>query len=209
MKNKILSMLAAIAVAMTLSACQAGDTGQMSPLSEAVTTVVEETAESIKMKTIEPPEDGWTIEQLNEFVYINNQKITNPLRLSFLENMFEIEEITYLDSLKSASAVANIDDKYVFSVSFHYDLENKINKESSVKNIVFSSALNQSEINNTYLVSINGVGLNTHYDDMIERLGYPTEINDSMMSYVIDNQKLNFRLNNEKYIDFITLSWEE
>ena len=44
---------------------------------------------------------------------------------------------------------------------------------------------------------------------MIERLGYPTEINDSMMSYVIDNQKLNFRLNNEKYIDFITLSWEE
>ena len=100
MKKKFLNILAAFAVLVSFSACKAEDTGQAPPLIDPVTTVVEETVEPVEMKTIEPPEDGWTVETVSNIFYINHKPITLPFKVDNLGKEFDIKELdtTILDS---------------------------------------------------------------------------------------------------------------
>ncbi len=105
MKKKFLSILAAFAVLVSFSACQAGNTGQTPPLSEAVVseaTVALETAVSSEETTapenLEEPKieteyeiTDWTMEGLLSDVEINGVKLSLPCSYEELAEHFELE----------------------------------------------------------------------------------------------------------------------
>lgn len=179
---------------------------EKSEIKSAKINIQEETTE---IKTIEPPEDGWTWEKLSDVIYINNKKIESDITYEFLKTMFTFDDITYFENMSTASAFLNYNDNYAFAVAFYYNSPNKINETSIVKNLVFSSKRNNSDIPNEELVSINGVGLGTNYENMILQLGSPTEINDNANIYVLGGDTIVFFIDDEKTIYFISIILEE
>lgn len=172
MKNRILSILTAIAVAASLSACQAGDTGQTPPLSEAVTTVVEEATEPIEMKTIEPPEDGWTLEELLSVTYVYGQQLENPCTLNTLgdEFNFNISTFNYSDENNSSVIILQYNGNDISSV----ELKNCFN-ESDVSNSVEIAGIFLTDYYKTNIdnVVLNGISFFSSKEQVIECFGIP------------------------------------
>ena len=88
MKNKLLSIFAAIAVITSLTACQSGKTEQETQIS----VVAEQSTETVEMKTIEPPVDGWTANNLLDVTYVYNQKVTLPCTIDTLSSSFSYDK---------------------------------------------------------------------------------------------------------------------
>lgn len=218
-KNKqtvkgLLPIVGMLIISLSLSGCKKPVEADVGAETTGITQAVGEAANSesvTEIKTIEPPEDGWTWEQLSDVTYINNQKIESDITCEFLEAMFTIDVLTYYEEMSTASAFLNFNDKYAFSVAFYYNAPEKINKKSIVKNLVFSSKQNDSDISNKDLISINGIGLDSSYDDMILQLGSPTEDDGSTSMYTLNGGKLFFFTDDEdgKTINFISIILEE
>ena len=190
MKRKFLSILTAIAVAASLSACQPSSSTE---LIDSVTTVVEEVAEPIEMKTIEPPEDGWTVEQLNEVIYINGINHDYPIIMHDLGDDFTADDnlVLYKNELAFGGS---INDKGIYN------------------SLMFSTAWNQSEIPNNMLININGITLGSDLQEISLKLGDTELITKSELTriiYELENLTLIFIVNEEMKISIITLSWEE
>ena len=192
MKKYFLYFLSALVIVCCLTACNGSGAGQVS-------------AETVEIKTVEPPENGWTWEQISDVIYINNQKISNPINCNFIKSIFKIGDIEYSEKMQSAAAALYFKGKYACGIAFYHDSsEDTVNDESIVKNLVFSAVINESDINNESLICINGVRLGTSYEDLILKLGEPTENNGNMI-YSIGKSEIVFRINDEGIIDFIVL----
>jgi len=185
MKNRILSILAAIAVALSLSACQNGDTEQTAPLSDSVTTVVEETAEPIEMKTIEPPEDGWTLEELNEVLYMNGQPIDLPLMFSSLGDGYEIRDKKYNDNTnKDVVGKLYYDNEFIAIVVF-CELENDI----EIGTLLFETSYYEDNQKFTEYIKVNGLSLNDDKIKIQNCLGNDFTMEDNIYKYYLGNQE--------------------
>ena len=99
MKKKFLSILAAFAVLVSFSACQAGNTEQTPPLSEAViseTTEVEVTTQTEKdYSDYEEFPEGWSAERVLNMVSIDGHQLSFPCTVDdilALSEDFGIEE---------------------------------------------------------------------------------------------------------------------
>ena len=155
MKNKILSMLAAIAVAMTLSACQADNTGQTPPLIDSAATIVEETAEPIEMKTIEPPEDGWTVDELLSVTYVYGQQLENPCTLNTLGDdfSFDLSTFTYFEENNSSVIMLQYQNTIISAVSL-YNCKNQedVCDTTEINGYVFNLSLENNNASNLYIM---------------------------------------------------------
>ena len=170
--KKLLSVLAALAVAVSLSGCQDGDAGQQVEIIDSVTTVVEETAEPIEMKTIEPPEDGWTVEELLSVTYVYGQQLENPCTLNTLgdEFNFNLSTFSYSDENNSSVIILQYNGNDISSV----ELKNCFN-ESDVSNSVeivgiFLTDYYKTNIDN---VVLNGISFFSSKEQVIESFGIP------------------------------------
>ena len=74
MKKRILSIFAVLAVAVNMVGCTPTNTAAPAEITEQI--IAETTAESTEI--VEPPEDGWTVEQLNEVMYLNGKPFKLP-----------------------------------------------------------------------------------------------------------------------------------
>ena len=175
MKKKFLSILAAFAVLVSFSACQSQ---QSTELIDSVTTVVEEAAEPVEMKTIEPPEDGWTLEELLNVTYAYGNKVTNSCNINnFSENNFIFAE-QYEDD-KIAGGVFKYNDISVLTVIFDtYVIDKKSCSNAEIKQLYFSS--NEYNQNNIF---INGVTFGFNKEQVIENIGEPDEEEDTYFIY--------------------------
>ncbi len=213
-KKRLLLIVGILIISLSLSGCEnfvETDVGTETKITKQTDSETTNSESVTEIKTIEPPEDGWTWEQLSDVTYINNQKIESDITCEFLETMFKIDILTYYEKMSTASAFLNFNDKYAFSVAFYYNAPEKVNKKSIVKNLVFSSKQNNSDISNKDLISINGIGLDSSYDDMILQLGSPTEDDGSTSTYILNGGKLIFFTDDEdeKTINFISIILEE
>lgn len=180
MKKKFLSILAAFAVLVSFSACQAGDTGQAPPLIDSVTTVVEETAEPIEMKTVEPPEDGWTLEELNEVLYMNGQPIDLPLMFSALGDGYEIQDIHNYGNDKTYSGSLYYNNQFIAVIGYYeveYDLE--------ITSIRFMPNYYNRKQNKENYIKINNFGLCNNTVNISDYLGNDFIKSSGFIIYVI------------------------
>ncbi|MBQ8568035.1 MAG: hypothetical protein IJ446_02330, partial [Oscillospiraceae bacterium] len=77
-KRNLKQALALLAATIMMSCAAACDGG-----TEAETAT--------EMKTIEPPQDGWTKEQLNEVMYLMGEPFSLPCKLEEIEKHFIIK----------------------------------------------------------------------------------------------------------------------
>ena len=190
MKKKFLSILAAFAVLVSFSACQAGNTGQTPPLIDSVTTVVEE---SVEMKTIVPPEDGWTVEQLNEVMYLNGKPFKLPCTFRELGNDFStcnpqefngypFENRTYNDGK---------DFDYILSELLYEDFRVGyiISVNDDILSIIFNDFANDNNLSK--LFCINGANVSFEKESIEKALGTSYTISEANGSYIYEIDGIN------------------
>lgn len=181
--KKLLSILITAAIACTLTACGNGGEGQVS----------EETVAVDEMKTIEPPDDGWTAEQLNEVMYLNGKPFKLPCTLDDLGKEFTVDNNTVL-----------YEGKIVFG--------GNISDEGVCNSLLFSVSQNESSLSNNNLISINGITLETTLQDLFSKMGQAElETKDELTRVIYDVEQLMliFILNENMEISHISLLWEE
>ncbi|MDE6710180.1 MAG: hypothetical protein K2J76_06810, partial [Oscillospiraceae bacterium] len=81
--KKIISAIVLLMILCTLSSCGTAE------------AAVTKSIDHAEIKTVEPPENGWTLEQLNNVLYLNGQQIQLPLMFSSLKDGYEIRDKTY------------------------------------------------------------------------------------------------------------------
>ena len=168
MGRKILSVFAAFAVALSLAGCQS------EPLSESDGAVVEEAAESIEMNTIEPPENGWTVEQLNEVMYLNGKPFKLPCTLEELGEDFSIKNIKEKQTVpfekdNANSEYVNAELYYNGNMVGYVDMERGEKDDYTVWGIAYLNSSSEGESSNS--LNINGVNIYSTKSDVERLLG--------------------------------------
>ncbi len=188
MKKRLLSLLTAAAITLSLSACKPREMGQsIDPIDEIV-SYTSQTIETTEMKTIEPPEDGWTLEQLNQVLYMNGQKIELPLMFSTLGDGYEIRDKRYNDESSADNDIVGgylyYKEELVALVTF-YELENDI----EFLKLYFFPDMYESNMDNIEYININGFGLKNNINDIYNFLGYTYKNENNLLIYNIQNSK--------------------
>lgn len=140
--------------------------------------------EPAKIKTIEPPEDGWTLEQLNDVLYMNGQKIEVPLMFSTLKEGYEIREKTYYDDTDRQSGWLYYNNQFIAIAAF-YESEDDYN----IVNLTFPPAHYEDDQDYSDYIIINGFGLDTGASNVPKYLGNGFTSKSGFYVYVIgDNE---------------------
>lgn len=189
MKKKFLSILAAFAVLVSFSACQSQ---QSTELIDSVTTVVEETAEPVEMKTIEPPEDGWTVETVSNIFYINHKPITLPFKVDNLGKEFDIKELdtTILDS--GACGTILYYNEVPFLIINYIDVQEY---EQLYQKEAYSISTLYNDMNNDYIndyISVNGIQHGDSMSKVEAALGTADKKTNNSLIYINKNTNENF-----------------
>jgi SNF2 family DNA or RNA helicase len=141
------------------------------------TTTVETISETsiqieppIEYKTIEPPEDGWTLELLNEVTYINGKDIDLPFCLNDLGDDFSFKEIKYYDdNTRAAAFLCYKDEEFIRIETFSYG--DDLDKNDSILYMQFSTIMNNSDLSFDNFISVNGFNIYDSVNEMFSCLG--------------------------------------
>lgn len=207
--KRILSLFAAFAILLSLSACQPNDMGQSIELVDEFVSETSQTIETTEMKTIEPPEDGWTLEELNNVIKINGINYSFPVTLGTLAETYTYDnDYIYTDK---AGTIFYYNNTYAFGAGLEYNDIEDINNNSRIISAIFTILDDESQIKSSDLISVNGVKLGDTYENMINQLGEPDIVNENYSyKYVINNKiALAIYFFNSKEIQTIQISWEE
>ena len=149
--------------------------------------------EAAEIKTVEPPENGWTSEQLSEVIYINGVNYDYPISLKDLGKDFSADESLILYKNQAAFG-GSINDNEIYN------------------SLSFSISGNYSELPNKSLININGMTLENDREDLLLKMGEPLSIAENDLTRIIygsENLKVVFILNEEEKVSFVALLWEE
>lgn len=185
--KKLLSILITAAIACTLTACGNDGEGQVS----------EETVAVAEMKTIEPPEDGWTLEQLNQVLYMNGQKIELPLMLSSLGEGYEIRDKRYNDeSSLDHDVVAGAlyyKNQFVAVTGFH-----EYEDDYEFLTMIFSPSYCTAKQNPSEYIRINGFGMTDNNNKLKDSLGNNYIFDSNIYVYDIKNSNYSIHIIGEE-----------
>ncbi len=197
MKNRLLSIFTAIAVILSLSACQNGNTEQTAPLSDSATTIVEE---AVEMKTIAPPEDGWTIEKLVDTICFNGKPIQLPLSIDKLgeKYYYKDEDVVFSDT---SAIVPLIYEEKVIALMVLKDCTSIEDVSSAHASGLILSVLDVDKSMVKH-ITINGISLFDNTVNLSACLGNPTQDNDGVWIYNISQKNeqimsIHYNENNE------------
>ena len=160
-----------------------------------------------EMKTIEPPEDGWTWDEIKKVIYINGDTYEYPLSLSELGDDFIATEINYpTENLVYTSSLIQYKGNDCFWASFEYEEGKELNRDTRIAAITFSEHSNESSDD---LVSINGISLGSNTEQLYAALGYPDTMDKNLYTYLFGENTGILFSTNENNIQTIFLYWEE
>ncbi len=178
--KRILSLFAAFAVMLSLSACQPKDTGQDTQSS----AVIEQTNETTEMKTIEPPEDGWTANALLDVTYVYNEKIILPCKLDTLGFLFNYDKnYEYLTDEESNTISITLfrgEDSVASAVLKDCQGIEDVESNTVVERLFFSDSLSMENKDNIF---INGITLMDNKETIIKKLGVPNVEEEYYLEY--------------------------
>ena len=178
MKKRILSLFAAFAVMLSLSACQPKDTGQDTQTREAVESVctVSETVQAVEKTAPESSEElqietefeiiDWTMEDLVSNIEIYGDKLSLPCTISEISSDYKVENINYFEDMQMTAGTLYKKDKEIGLVYFNGDvIDNALNSE--IKFLFLGGAYDLPEFN------IMGITDKSTRSDVINILGNP------------------------------------
>ena len=176
--KRILSLFAAFAVMLSLSACQPKDTGQDMQTREAVESVctVSETVQAVEKTAPESSEElqietefeiiDWTMEDLVSNIEIYGDKLSLPCTISEISSDYKLENINYFEDMQMTAGTLYKKNKEIGLVYFNGDvIDNALNSE--IKFLFLGGAYDLPEFN------IMGITDKSTRSDVINILGNP------------------------------------
>lgn len=123
------------------------------------------------METIEPPEDGWTLEDLLSVTYIYGQKISYPCTLNDLGEDFEFDFENFHKNSETnmITLILNYKENPTADVITNESNKDEIDENTEILRFFFSQ-LFETEI------KVNGIGLNSTKNQVLLNFGNPDEI---------------------------------
>ena len=198
----------ALLAAMTMMSCAAACSGETEAVGEAGGDVLQITAEAAaesestevsqeaetatEMKTIEPPQDGWTKEQLNEVMYLMGEPFSLPCKLEEIEKHFIIKERA-IQNINDTEWQIDEFDTYHFCSIYLPDYPDEIiggilYSDISGENIVwYISCFNQKSYDvQIPVLAFNGFASNTDVSQITEILGEKYSLSEDKETYIYD-----------------------
>lgn len=180
MKRKILSLfLCSMILSGAVSGC---DTNKATADTSPSLSTVEETTESptaqvseTEYKTMEPPEDGWTIEELMSVTYICGEQLTYPLTVDDLPDELELD-MENAGYARHCIAPMNINGEYFGNCAIELDENNS--STGMIESIIVDEFT--SKITNNIVV--NGITIGSTERKLYESLGEPNEVYDTSIT---------------------------
>jgi major membrane immunogen (membrane-anchored lipoprotein) len=181
-----------LSVCMLLTACS------LSPYKNTSETTVSQTSDETRVtipkseyKTIDPPDDGWTIDLLNEVTYIGGKQVTFPITLSQLPEDFTIADSTFHKENNERAMGILYKDKYFCTVV----IENVQSENEQYDNLPVSFIYMPIPYNTWYdyenVLIINGVTFNSTLEFVKKQLGnqyvYDSQFNVYNYYYALDD----------------------
>jgi hypothetical protein len=140
-------------------------------ISETSIQTESQTEPAIEYKTIDPPEDEWTLELLNQVTYIGGKQVTLPLTIEQFPDEYTVGEVTYMNQQKELWLEILHNNKY-FGVAV---IQNIDNKDIDYFNLPIAMLLvgcfpdEITEFVNT--IVINGITFDTPIEDAMNQMG--------------------------------------
>ena len=161
------------------------------------------------METIEPPEDGWTLEELNQVLYMNGQKIELPLMFSSLKEGYEIKDKQYSNEATSNRNVVGklyYGNEFVAIVTF-----NELKKDIIISTLLFETSYYEKSQNPAEYIILNGLRLNDDTSKIEECLGKGFIMKKNIYKYCLENEKQYIMVNPNKkgYMIMINVRGED
>lgn len=182
-----------VCACLTLSACE-----KQTETSKTETSIesAKATASESDMETVEPPEDGWTLEELNQVLYMNGQKIELPLMFSSLKEGYEIKDKQYSNEATSnRNSVGKLyyGNEFVAIVTF-----NELKKDIIISTLLFETSYYEKSQNPAEYIILNGLRLNDDTSKIEECLGKGFIMEKNIYKYCLENEKQYIMVNPNK-----------
>ena len=192
-KKRFLSLLAAVAVTFCLVGCRSDtDTGHVElidEVSQQITTVteqIEQTSDLSEIKTIEPPEDGWTLEQLNEVMYLNGKPFKLPCTLEDLGNEYTVDDRNINKYTGYIHTTLYFNSIRIGQIT----LQEINNNEHKIIAILFVKSVSPDNFNEKFV--INNLTLNSAQSDVEMLLGKNYDESESGYVYQVKNSSYDY-----------------
>jgi hypothetical protein len=198
--KKLIHAVLALFITLSLTACESVPAAADTPLDE------------IEYKTIEPPEDGWTLELLNEVTYINGKNVKFPFCVNDLGADFSYKSSVYNDDNRQNTGYLFYKDKS-FSIIDYVIPQNK-DYSDDLRILGFSYP---ASLENTFLAYddfhiVNGITYGSSFEELLNSFGKNYKlINKSGYAYYFSDTEgaVMFGIDNsENTINLITI-WVE
>jgi hypothetical protein len=145
------------------------NTKTIETISETSIQTEAQTEPAIEYKTIEPPEDGWTLELLNEVTYINGQDIDLPFCLNDLGEDFTFEEAIAPNNGVHVGMI-HYKGKQAF-VAVSSKAGDEFDRNDKIDEFILGLYDNLSTFDLSNFLIINGVSLSSSMNDIYIKLG--------------------------------------
>ena len=196
MKRKILSVfLCSVMVSGVVSGCGTDtattDTSLSSSTVEETTEAATAQVTETEYKTMEPPEDGWTIEELMSVTYLCGKQLTYPLTMNSFGNKVEIFEDTLKvhNAKDTPSVMAELcsENEFVGAAFFNRDSVDDVSGDTPINTISFDTHSDFFEKNGSPII-LNGVSFGDTKEELIDALGSKVKINEEayIITYIFD-----------------------
>ncbi len=196
MKRKIYSLfLCSMILSGAVSGC---DTNKATADTSPSLSTVEETTESptaqvseTEYKTMEPPEGGWTIEELMSVTYVCGEQLSYPLTMNSFGNKVEIFEDTLKvhNAKDTPSVMAELcsENEFVGAAFFNRDSVDDVSGDTPINTISFDTHSDFFEKNGSPII-LNGVSFGDTKEELIDALGSKVKINEEayIITYIFD-----------------------
>lgn len=138
---------------------------------EASTVQIKET----EYKTMEPPEEGWTIEELMSVTYLCGKQLTYPLTVDDLPNEvgLDMENAGYA---RRCIAPMNINSEYFGNCVI------EVNEKNESTGMIESIIVDEFTSKITNSIVVNGITIGSTERDLYENLGEPNEVYDTSIN---------------------------
>ena len=203
MKRKILSVfLCSVMLAGVVSGCGTDtattDTSPSSSTVEETTEAATAQVTETEYKTMEPPEGGWTIEELMSVTYVCGEQLSYPLTMNSFGNKVEIFEDTLKvhNAKDTPSVMAELcsDNEFMGAAFFNRDSVDDISGDTPINTISFDTHSDFFEKNGSP-ITLNGVSFGDTKEELIDALGSKAKTNEKTytITYIFDEiQDLKF-----------------
>ena len=182
-------------------------------------TIEEDINIESEIKTIEPPEDGWTLELLNQVVYFNNKPLHYYTTLGEFKELLG-EDFTIGEFKYGNRAVAHgyfREEGRLFGIGINCSSLDEVSDDSIISDYSFYEPEDfKPDFHIDTLFNINGLRIGEDYDKMITVLGNNFEKLEDIGVYRYwfrDTQIISITVyigaNEKDKINRINIKWEE